>query len=143
MPPSVIVHGRRGILILRRTVNDLIALGLEQIMVRISPLVVRCYAERIGSQWQAFALDFDLAAQGDSFEQARQKLDAMIRDYILEALVGDDRAHAMQLLSRRAPLSMWARYYWLRLRTMLRSGSNGEGDDSGRAFSDPIPLVPA
>jgi hypothetical protein len=111
-------------------------------MARSRPRVVKCYAERVGSQWQAFALDFDLAAQGDSFEQARQKLDAMIRDYVVEA-VGEDLAHIRQLLSRRAPLHMWARYYWLRLRTMLRDGSPGNGDDSGRAFIDPIPWAPA
>ncbi len=103
---------------------------------RSTEFSVCCYAERVGSQWQAFALNFDLAAQADSFEEARRKLYKMIHQYVYDAVVGDDRAHAKQLLSRRAPLSMWARYYWLRLRTALRTKPQGNGDESERAFCD-------
>ncbi len=69
-----------------------------------------CYAEKKGGYWQAFCLNFDLAAQGDSLADVRQRIEAQIDDYVREALV-EDREHAEYLLSRRAPLRMWLKYY--------------------------------
>jgi hypothetical protein len=57
-------------------------------------------------------LDFNLAAQGDSFEEAKSKLEAMIADYVYDALAGEDKPYAAQLLARRAPLSFWLKYYF-------------------------------
>ena len=34
-------------------------------------LLLRCYAERVGDQWQAFCLDLSLAAQGDTFMEVK------------------------------------------------------------------------
>jgi hypothetical protein len=81
----------------------------------VSPikLVVRCVAQSVDeSQWQAFSLEFGLAAQADSFVEARSKLDGMIQDYLYDALVGEDREHAAELLSRKAPWWVFARYYY-------------------------------
>ena len=104
--------------------------------IRPQQLVLRCYAEKAASgQWQAFCLDFDLAAQADTFEAARVKLDSMMSEYVYDALAGEDREHAHDLLRRRAPWWMWARYYW---QTWLK-----RMDPTRRPFREPIPLVPA
>lgn len=80
--------------------------------VAIAQLFLRCYAEKVGNQWQAFCLDLSLAAQGDTFAEVKDKLDAMVAEYAYDALVGEDREYAEQLLTRRAPLRDWLKYYW-------------------------------
>lgn len=82
---------------------------------------LRCYAEKVGDQWQAFCLDLSLAAQGDTFSEVKDKLDAMVAEYIYDALAGDDRDYAEQLLARRAPLRDWLKYYWYLL--LSRAGA--------------------
>jgi hypothetical protein len=82
-------------------------------MHAVSPLkmVVRCFAECIDGQWQAFSLEFGLAAQADSYIEAKTKLDGMIQDYLYDALVGEDRDNARELLSRKATFRAFVRYY--------------------------------
>lgn len=76
-------------------------------------LIVRCYAERKDSQWQALCLDFCLASQADTFDEAIEKLDLMIYDYVYDALEGEDKEFAESfLLNRRAPFKYWAKYYF-------------------------------
>jgi predicted RNase H-like HicB family nuclease len=70
--------------------------------VKPTDLVLRCYAEKAGDQWQAFCLDFCLAAQGDTLSEAKEKLESMIAEYVYDALAGEDRDFGPQLLSRRA-----------------------------------------
>src|SRR5690348_10830890 len=80
---------------------------------------VRSYAERLpDGQWQGFCVTFNLAAQANSAEEVRHKLDAMVEDYLWDATEGADVAHAQALLARRAPLYFWVRYFsvWLRLK---------------------------
>lgn len=74
-------------------------------------LILRCYAENSDGQWQAFCLDLDLAAQGESLGEVRDTLHAMIVEYVFDAVAGEDQEHAAYLLTRRAPFSVWARYY--------------------------------
>lgn len=71
--------------------------------MRANNLVLRCYAEKKESYWQAFCIDLSLAVQGDSFDEVKAKLDSMVVDYIEEAL-GEDRQHAAYLLTRKSPL---------------------------------------
>ena len=104
-----------------------------------SKLLLRCLADRNEFGWQAFCLDFDLAAQGPTFEAARDRLNAMIVEYVHDALVGEDREHADLLLRRRAPFSLWARYYWYRLLLVVHHTANG----LRRSFVEPIPMQPA
>jgi len=97
-------------------------------------LILRCYAEHKNGQWQAFCLDLCLAAQADTFNEARRKLSDMIPDYLEEALEGEDKTYAGQLLSRKAPLFSWIRYFRLRL--------VGVHKDFARLFTLPVPLAP-
>jgi hypothetical protein len=65
-------------------------------------LGLSCIVEPKGAQWQAFSLEFGLAAQADTMQDAKHRLDSMIRAYVSDALVGEDREHAHELLTRRA-----------------------------------------
>lgn len=75
-------------------------------------LLLRCYAEKVGDQWQAFCLDLSFAAQAGTFAEVKDKLDAMVFEYVFDALAGEDRDYAEQLLIRRAPPCNWLKYYW-------------------------------
>ena len=74
-------------------------------------LVIRGYAKREDDVWVAVCLDYGLASQGDSAEEAMEKLMYQIHEYVYDAVVGDDKEFVKQLLTRRAPLSQWLTYY--------------------------------
>jgi predicted RNase H-like HicB family nuclease len=74
------------------------------------PRNLACFAYGREGEWEAFCLDFDLAVQGQSFEQVKEALGQAIDDYVDSALAEDEPAKS-QLLARRAPLKvrlMWA-----------------------------------
>ncbi len=102
-----------------------------------SNLVLRCFADKRGTQWQAFCLDLTLAAQGDTFEEARAKLDAMICSYVEDATVGEDRAFGADLLRRSAPWRDWAQYYLYAVYLKLVRSP------VARMFREVLPLRPA
>jgi len=99
-------------------------------------LIIKCYAEHENGVWVALCLDFNLAAQSDSFEDAKVKLEAMIKEYVYDALVGEDQIYASQLLSRRAPLSAWLKYYVMKFTNMT-------GHSANHIFDETMPLKPA
>lgn len=88
--------------------------------MRPDQLILRCLAERSGDQWQAFCLDLNLAAQADSAKEVKAKLEAMVSSYLYDALVGEDREHAVDLLARKAPAEIWFKFYLLRARSKVR-----------------------
>lgn len=102
-------------------------------------LILRCYAEQKGNVWQAFCLDFNLAVQGSSSAEVRVKLHSQIREYIYDALVGEDRAYADQLLKRRAPLRFWAKYYFYKTVYNYQLAHNGIRE----FFNEVMPLTVA
>jgi hypothetical protein len=99
--------------------------------------VLRCLAFREGEQWVGVCLEFNLAAQGDSFAEVRHRLDAQIATYLREALAGPDREHAGYLLRRRAPLRYWLRYWLAGLAHRLHLRTRAQD------YESPLPLVPA
>lgn len=102
-------------------------------------LLLRCFAKKEDDQWSAVCLDLCLAAQADSFEDARKKLEAHIIEYVHDALAGEDHEYADQLLNRKAPLSQWLEYYWYKL--LIQMGQTK--DSIHRLFNQTLPLVPA
>lgn len=78
-----------------------------------SPFIVRCYAKQQEGQWVALCIDLDLAAQGETLESVREKLSEQVASYLEEA-ISIDRAHAVTLLTRKAPFRYRAEYQWLR-----------------------------
>ncbi|MEK7261121.1 MAG: DUF1902 domain-containing protein [Pseudomonadota bacterium] len=105
--------------------------------IRPVSLILRCYADKEGNQWQAFCLDLSLAAQASSFEEAKHKLERMIGEYVYDALVGEDKVHADALLNRRAPLSYWLKYHWYFM--LCKVGSVHK--ELRRIFKEPLPLT--
>lgn len=88
--------------------------------MRPNDLVLRCYAEKVDGQWQAFCIDLNLAAQGDSLEDVSERLERMVGSYLYDVFEGDDREHAEDLFPRRAPIGFIARYYVVKARNALR-----------------------
>jgi hypothetical protein len=111
--------------------------------MRAKKLLLRCYAERTDDLWLAFCLDFSLGVQADTLDEARAKLEAQIRDYVRDALNGEDRAHAGVLLSRRAPLVYWLKYWWAGVVGWMARETRVQPPAASRRFREAIPLVPA
>jgi predicted RNase H-like HicB family nuclease len=102
--------------------------------MKTNQLILKCYARYDEGQWIAFCLDFDLAAQASTFEEAKTKLENMIKEYVFDALVGEDREYAEQLLTRKAPLLEWLKYYFYVV-IHAKAGLY-------RLFKEPLPLTP-
>lgn len=101
-------------------------------------LVLRCYAEMVEGQWQAFCLDLTLAAQAESFAEVKGKLEQMIVEYVADATTGQDKEHAGELLLRRAPFRYWLK--WYRYSGLAKIGAlKGE---FRRLFTEALPLTP-
>ena len=66
---------------------------------------VLCHAHGRPGDWEAICFDFDIAVQGQSFEQVKSLLDAAVSSYVVDACAEDEQT-AKRLLSRRAPLSV-------------------------------------
>lgn len=105
-------------------------------------LIIHCFSEQKKGVWQAFCLNFDLAVQGDSSDEVHDKLIAIVQDYVIDALAEDgaDREYASQLLTRKAPPSLWLRYYWIRLQCKFHSFKNDLCET--RIFDTVMPMQP-
>jgi len=78
-----------------------------------------------------------LRTQGDTFDEVKGKLEAQVKDYVHEALTVD-RAHADDLLRRKAPLGQRLAYYLIWL------GQAFLGRRAGRvrhAFEELVPVT--
>lgn len=103
-------------------------------------LLVRCLIEEQRGQWQAFTLEFGLAAQADTENEAKAKLEAMIVSYLEDALVGEDRAHAQDLLNRKATWQVFAKYYFYLLTSYLANYITYSKNHT--VYRQPMPLAP-
>lgn len=104
-----------------------------------SRLLLRIYGEQTDGQWSLINLEFSLAAQAETFEEAQRILESQIKEYVHDALVGEDRAYARELLTeRRAPAKYWIKYWFGIARIRLFGRAEGS-----KAFTEPMPLVPA
>ena len=101
-------------------------------------LILRCMAEQDNDQWVAQCLDLSLAAQADSYEEAKSKLDDMIHEDVSDALVGEDREFAESLMMRKAPLDQWIKYYWYK----FVIGCCNIKTNVHRSFTEIMPMVP-
>ena len=82
----------------------------------LDQLRLRCYAEQQGPDlWVAVCIDLCLAAQGETCQEAKSRLNAQIDSYVEDAFTVD-RAHFHQLIPRKAPLRQRLKYYLIHLR---------------------------
>ncbi|MBS7785352.1 DUF1902 domain-containing protein [Providencia stuartii] len=75
---------------------------------------LRCMAYRQDGTYVAACLDLSLAARGDTIDEAISNLDLQVRDFFEE--IKEEPKYAKQLLKRKAPLSMWVKYWTLAFR---------------------------
>jgi hypothetical protein len=100
------------------------------------PIIVHCLFEKRQLGWQGFTLEYGLAVQGESLEDARRRLESVIICYINEALSGEDRPYAEVLLRRRATARVYFRYHLHRLLSNFRPSGGGPKD----LITFPLPL---
>lgn len=102
---------------------------------------VRCFIHREEELFVAHCIDLSLAAQADSMEEARHKLDAMIKDhlqYVVELVREGDMASAKQMLERKSPWSIRATYGRIYLMHKVRSGVQNIGKTWRESFQSPL-----
>jgi hypothetical protein len=92
-----------------------------------SPKVLHLVARNVEGQWVVACLDFDLAAQDDTFEAAQRRLIDQVHSYVQDALTIDDGKHSEQLLSRKAPAWEWALFYAVLALQVLHAAGVGLG----------------
>jgi predicted RNase H-like HicB family nuclease len=99
-------------------------------------VTIHCYArQEAPGTWVALCLNFDLAAQGETFDEAKARLDAMLNEYVADALTGADQDQADAFLNRRAPWYYWLRYWAYVALARLRPRR------SPRPFVEELPLA--
>jgi hypothetical protein len=70
--------------------------------MKMKKKALRCFAELQDGQWVAYCLELGLGAQAGTFEEARGKLEAQIRDL--------SAAEVHTLMRQGSPLSIRLRY---------------------------------
>lgn len=99
-------------------------------------LILRCYCEEKGNVWQAFCIDLNLAAQGSSFQDSKNKLHKQIVSYLNDALTGEDRKYAAQLLSRKSPVAFRIKYHFYKFLCQI----DGAKENICRIFDEVMPV---
>lgn len=74
------------------------------------PKKLHCYVTKEKNQWIACCLDFTLAAQAETADEALDKLINIIVDYINYALNEVSEQEGRELLERKAPRLEWIKY---------------------------------
>lgn len=90
-------------------------------MLKDDLFLVRIYGEKHGDTWALVSLDFGLAAQGKTVQEALSRLDEQIKEYIYDATVGEDKEFGSELLSRKAPFEFFLKYYWFNIKKAVKS----------------------
>lgn len=91
--------------------------------VKPLPIVVRLYGKKRSGHWSIICLEFNLAAQANTIQEAKAKLDEMMKSYVHDAV---DAQYGLQLLTRRAPAVFWAKYYFERFLQLVGHARKSE-----------------
>lgn len=79
--------------------------------------------------WVAHCIDLSLAAQADTFEEVKEKLDEQVRDFVEYVNAQEDEAFREQLICRKAPFATRAHYWFAvvanKLNLAMSSRSSG------------------
>ena len=78
-------------------------------------LILRCYGQKRGGTWYGVCLELNIAAEADSLNELKNKINSMILSYIEAACDTEDKPSIPFLLRRRAPITDWCRYYFIAL----------------------------
>ncbi|HEV2563199.1 MAG TPA: hypothetical protein VGT78_13755 [Rhizomicrobium sp.] len=103
-------------------------MGIQEKNLIADEVVLVCVARGHAQDWEAFCLDFDLAVQGVSLEDVRDRLEDAIEDYV-HAAMSEAEPTRSQLMGRRAPF--FVRLQWaLRFFIGTISGRNLNSDST-------------
>ena len=83
--------------------------------------------------WEAFCLDFDLAVQGHTFDEAKDCLQKAIASYVEDAMK-EDIAHRDRLLNRRAPFFVRVAWGWRFFLSTVRDRRDHNNKDVAVGF---------
>jgi hypothetical protein len=108
----------------------------EGISMKPIDLILRCYGYRKGNKWIGVCVDLDIAAEADSLDDLKNKLNSMIHSYVETVCDTEDKSSIPYLIKRRSPLPDWFRYY---LTVALCRIANRKRDDR-RAFDEMLPF---
>jgi hypothetical protein len=97
---------------------------------------VLCFAHGSPGEWEAICLDYDLAAQGRSFDEVKALLERAIAAYVESAMREEPPARDA-LLRRRAPFWVRVGYVMRFLWAAIRHRSHGAESNAG--FLIPCP----
>lgn len=101
-------------------------------------LVIRCLVRKSGNVYVAQSIEFDLACQADTLEEAKSCLSEMIHSYlesVVEAFQEGDAKGAQQLLNRKADWLTRAAYVRLKVVSFIVEkfkGNGGSGSQNRR-----------
>lgn len=101
------------------------------------PKQVLCFAHGRKGDWEAICVDFDIAVQGQSFDDVRNRLEAAVCEYVEDAL-REDPVTRERLLSRKAPLGLKLNLV-IGCLVHLAFGSKREVQESRAGFDLPCP----
>ena len=79
--------------------------------------VLKCYLWRCDDEWEALCVDLDIAAQGETYDEAFEQLKGAIETYVEYVRALPQHEH-LKFLTRRSPLT-------LRLKLALSSRISG------------------
>lgn len=102
-------------------------------------MLIKCYAERHEDLWVAVCINFNLAAQAHTFEEAKDNLSAQIEDHIEEALSAPEPIRHQLLYGRKAPLVDRLRYHLFGVLARLAEIAHAQA--SRRIFSEDRPAI--
>jgi len=104
-------------------------------MTSKNSLKLRCLIEREGSIYVAHCIDLCLGVQGDSVEEVKDLMHEAIGSYLTrvnEIYQEGDHESARKLLTRKAPLSIQAKYFWAWLKSQMRQPPRSKVWDEDR-----------
>jgi len=86
-------------------------------MAQVSPdqLIIRCYGEKKGDKWIGVCLNLNLATEADSADKLIKKMNGLIRSYLETVYDTENKSSIPELVSRRAPLRDWCKYYLIKI----------------------------
>lgn len=96
---------------------------------------VRCVVHGMGNQWEGLCLDLDIAVQGNSLADVKNRLNNAVHTYVEDALA-ENEPHRSRLLGRKAPLRV--RLFWA-VALFLATLSKRSDRDSAESFAVPCP----
>lgn len=90
----------------------------------MSTRTLRCLVEGRGTDWEAICLDFDITAQGSSYDEVVSTLNGLVSLY-LEVISEMPEAERAGLVTRRAPVSVRLKFAWALLRSIFSDRPDG------------------